>query len=86
MQSVPTQTIFDVITDFLATEPSPEAIVAYRLPSVLEARALDLLNRKRESRLSADEESELVDFIRADDMMTLLKAKTRLNTHRVFEI
>jgi len=44
----------------------------------LEAHALDLLNRKREAGLSADEELEWVDFIRADDMMTLLKAKTRM--------
>ena len=44
----------------------------------LEARALELLERKREGNLSDDEEFEMMDFIRADDMMTLLKAKTRL--------
>ncbi len=80
MQTAPTQTIFDVITDFLATEPTPQDILAYRLPPELEARALDLLARKREIGLSLDEESEMLDFIRADDMMTLLKAKTRIRT------
>jgi hypothetical protein len=48
------------------------------LPLALEARALELLQHKREDRLTIDEELELLDFIRADDMMTLLKAKTQL--------
>jgi hypothetical protein len=70
--------VFDVITDFLATEPEPQAILDFRLAPELEARALELLERKGEDRLSFDEEQEMYDFIRADDMMTLLKAKTRL--------
>lgn len=78
MQPAPVKTVFDVITDFLATNPTPEAILNYRLPPELEDRALDLLARKREDRLTFDEEQEMYDFIRADDMMTLLKAKTRL--------
>jgi hypothetical protein len=78
MQPAPTRTVFDEITDFLASDPAPQAILDYRLPPELEARALELLARKREDRLSFDEELEMYDFIRADDMMTLLKAKTRL--------
>ncbi len=78
MQTAHAPSIFDVITDFLASEPSPETIIAYRLPPELETRALELIERKRDIGLSYDEELELTDFIRADDMMTLLKAKTRL--------
>lgn len=78
MQPAPTKTVFDVITDFLTSDPEPQAILDYRLPAELEARALELLARKREDALSFDEELEMYDFIRADDMMTLLKAKTRL--------
>ena len=78
MQPAPTRTVFDVITDFLTSDPEPQAILDYRLPAELEARALELLARKREDALSFDEELEMYDFIRADDMMTLLKAKTRL--------
>jgi hypothetical protein len=43
----------------------------------MEGYALRLLARKKEAGLTRDEELELYDFIRADDMMTLLKAKTR---------
>lgn len=78
MQPAPARTVFDVITDFLASDPAPQAILDYRLPVELEERAFDLLDRKREDRLTFDEELEMYDFIRADDMMTLLKAKTRL--------
>lgn len=78
MQPAPVRTVFDVITDFLATEPAAQAILEYRLPGELEARALQLLERKREDKLTYDEELEMYDFIRADDMITLLKAKTRL--------
>ena len=78
MQPAPTRTVFDLITDFLAADPTPQAILEYRLPAELEARAQHLLERKREDHLTFDEELEMYDFIRADDMMTLLKAKTRL--------
>ncbi|MBN8636932.1 MAG: hypothetical protein J0M07_16515 [Anaerolineae bacterium] len=78
MAVAPPRTVFDVITDFLATNPTPETILAYRLPVELEQRALQLLEIQRAEGLSRDEELEMLDFIRADDMMTLLKAKTRL--------
>jgi hypothetical protein len=78
MSIAPVRTVFDVITDFLATNPTPEAILGYHLPADLEARALQLLAHKREDTLTPDEELEMHDFIRADDMMTLLKAKTHL--------
>jgi hypothetical protein len=79
MLSAPDQTVFDAITDFLASsDPTPDAILAYRLPAELEQRAHYLLERRRDDTLTRDEEFELFDFIRADDLMTLLKAKTRL--------
>jgi hypothetical protein len=78
MSIAPARTVFDVITDFLASDPTPEAISAFRLPTDMETYALQLLARKREDKLTPDEELELYDFIRADDLMTLFKAKTRL--------
>jgi hypothetical protein len=77
MATAPVRTVFDVLTDFLASDPNPDAVIAYRLPPDLEQRALDLLARKRDGRLNYEEELELMDFIRADDLMTLLKAKMR---------
>ncbi len=78
MQAAPIPTVFGVITDFLASDPSSEEIIAYRLPDDLQARAHELLERNGEDLLTFDEKQEMVDFMRADEMMSLLKAKTRL--------
>jgi len=39
MLNTPARTVFDEITDFLATEPSPQQIIAYHLPDDLQQRA-----------------------------------------------
>lgn len=78
MQNTATHTVFDVITDFLASDPTPEQILAFHLPDDLQARANDLIERNGEGQLTFDQQQELYDFIRADDMMALLKAKTKL--------
>jgi hypothetical protein len=79
----PTKTVLDVITDFLATTPTPEEILAYRLPPILEARAHDLLERNGEGELLADELEELHSFMQAEQMMSLLKSKTRLKLSKL---
>ncbi|MCA9331159.1 hypothetical protein KC957_03845 [Candidatus Saccharibacteria bacterium] len=78
MQNAPVRTVFDVITDFLASEPTPQAVLAYHLPDDLQARVDELVERNGEGQLTFDEQQELYDFLRADDMMALLKAKTKL--------
>lgn len=78
MEQAPPRTVFDVITDFLASEPTPEEIIAYHLPDDLQARADQLVERHGEGQLTFDEQQELFDFMRADEMMALLKAKTKL--------
>lgn len=78
MQTTPTRTVWGEITDFLATEPTPEAIIAYRLPEDLQARATALLEKNSEDDLTDQEHAEMMDFVRFDNMMTLLKAKMKL--------
>ena len=83
MSSTATRTVFDVITDFLASDPTPEEVLAYSLPDDLQVRVDRLVERNGEGQLTFDEQQELYDFMRADEMMALLKAKTRLNGGRV---
>ena len=78
MQNAPTRTGFDVITDFLATEPSPQAIIDYYMPDDLQARADYLAERNGEGLLTYAEELELQEFVNADDMFSLLKTKMKL--------
>lgn len=70
--------IWEIVTDFLASNPSPQEIIAYKLPPELEARAHDLLDRNGEGELSPVEVQEMQEFMKFDEIMSLLKAKTRL--------
>ena len=78
MQNPPARTVFGVITDFLATNPTPEEIIAYQLPDDLQSRAHTLLELNGEGELTPEERDEMIDFVRIDNMMTVLKAKMKL--------
>ena len=78
MQNVTSPTVFSIITDFLASNPSAEEIINYRLPDELQERAHELLERNGEDELTFEEQQEMYDFLRIEEMMSLLKAKTRL--------
>ena len=78
MQQAPVKPVFSEITDFLATNPAPEEIINYQLPEPLQARAIELLERNGEGLLSEVEHAEMMDFVRVDEMMSLLKAKMKL--------
>jgi hypothetical protein len=78
MLNTPVRAVFDVITDFLAADPTSEELLAYHLPDDLQARVDVLVERNGEGQLTFDEQQELLDFIRADQMIALLKTKTKL--------
>lgn len=77
MQNAPARTVFNVITDFLATEPSPQEIIAYQLPEDLQARVHVLLDKNGEGDLTPEEHAEMMDISRMNTMMRLLKVKMR---------
>ena len=77
MLEAPSRSVFSEITDFFATNPTPEDIIAYRLPDGLQVRAHLLLERNGEGELTADEREELLDYVRVEEMMSLLKAKMK---------
>ncbi len=85
MQNIPARTIFGEITDFLATNPTPEEIIAYRLPDDLQARAHELLDRNSEDELTPEEHNEMMDFARIDNMLLQLKAKMKLKLKKAAE-
>lgn len=85
MQTTPARSVFGEITDFLATNPTPEAIVSYELPEYLKARALELLEKNGEDELGPEEYDEMMDFVRIDNMMLQLKAKMKLKLQNTAE-
>lgn len=78
MLNASARTVFDAVTDFLASEPTPEEIIAYHLPDDLQQRADYLAERNGEDQLTPVEREELDKFIKVDRMFSLLKTKMRL--------
>lgn len=78
MQNAPTRTVFDVVTDFLATEPSPQEIIDYFLPDDLQERADYLAEQNSEGLLTYYEREEHDEFLKVDRMFSLLKTKMKL--------
>ncbi len=78
MMDSPVSTIFDEITDFLASSPSSSEIVAYKPSAHLDHRLHELLDKQSDDDLSDSETSELNQFIEMNHFLTVLKAKTRL--------
>ena len=85
MLNVPARTVFDVITDFLATEPSPQEIIAFYLPDDLQERADYLAEQNGEDLLTLEEREELQEFLKADEMFSLLKTKMKLKLRKQAE-
>lgn len=85
MQNAPPQSIFGEITDFLASNPTPQQIIAYQLPVYFQERAHELLEKNGEGLLTPEEQKEMMDFSRVDHMLTTLKAKTRLKLRKTAE-
>lgn len=85
MLDAPARSVFGEITDFLATNPTPEAIVNYRLPDDLQARAHELLDKNGEGQLTPEEYNEMMDFARIDNLLPLLKAKMKRKLNRTAE-
>lgn len=80
-----TRTVFDVITDFLVTEPSPQEIIDYALPEDLQARADYLAERNGEGQLTYAEREELDEYLKVNRMFSLLKTKMKLKLKKQSE-
>jgi len=85
MLNAPVRSAFLEITEFLATNPTPEAIIAYKLPEHLQERAVELAEKNGEGELTPEEHEEMMDFVRIDQMMSLLKIKMRVKLKKMNE-
>jgi hypothetical protein len=68
---------FDTVLDFLANAPTPDDILAYRPPEVLQARMSELLARNGEGVLTDPERAELDELLHLNRLMSRLKAHVR---------
>lgn len=64
------------ILDFLASNPSPEQIAAFRPTAEMQARLRALLERSRDDGLTEAEQRELDEYARIEHLMVMIKAGT----------
>ena len=72
------QSIFAELADFLVTQPTLEALAAYKVSPGIQQHIGDLLERNREEGLSAQERLELEKILAVLQTMDLARAKAQL--------
>lgn len=72
-----TYPIFQELIDFLATRPTSEQIIAFRIAPKAQARLAYLLEKNREEELTVEESAELDWYEYVHEIMTRLKAFAR---------
>jgi hypothetical protein len=63
--------------DFLTSNPTEQAVGAYKLSEVFQERVEELLGKNREGRLTQDESTELNDYMRLEHVIRVIKAKLK---------
>jgi hypothetical protein len=71
--------IYLELADFVAGGARPEGVINFRRSAEAEQRAQELIERARESRLTAEEAAELTHFLELEHILRMAKAKARLN-------
>ncbi len=69
---------FEEMLDFLASGPSPEKIVAFKVSPAAQARLDELLEKNRQEGLTDEEAAELDVYSQVNHILILLKARARL--------
>ena len=67
--------VLEEVADFLASGPSPDALLSFRPSPRLQARAEELLQKVKDGVLSAEERRELDQFEHTERLMRLTKAR-----------
>ena len=73
----PTREVFDVVTDFFASQPTDEEMLAYEIPAEQQARFDALVQIDSTSRLTAAQREELGDYRFVEDVMARVKVKIK---------
>jgi hypothetical protein len=69
--------IFAEMLDFMVSSPSPEAIIAFKPSSQLEAHLTALMTKNKQDALTPDEREELDAFLQLNHFMNMLKIRAR---------
>src|SRR5258706_10797552 len=68
---------YEEIIDFIAAGTTPEAVVAFRPSEIVRQRVAELVERSHDENISAEEQSELEDYLQLEHIMIMAKARAR---------
>ena len=71
---------YDEIIEFIAAGTTPEAVVAYHPSINVQQRVAELVERSKEGTISAEDASELEDYLQLEHIMIMAKARARQHT------
>ena len=71
---------YEEIIDFIAAGTTPESVVAFHPSDAVQQRAAELVDRSNDGNLSAEEQSELEDYLQLEHIMIMAKARARQHT------
>ena len=71
---------YEEIIDFIAAGTTPETVVAFRPSVSVQQRVGDLVERSHNGSISAEEQSELEDYLQLAHIMIMAKARARQHT------
>lgn len=72
---------YEEIIDFIAAGTTPEAVVAFHPSDSVQRRVAELVQRSKDASISAEEQSELEDYLQLEHIMIMAKARARQHTH-----
>jgi hypothetical protein len=77
----PPATTYQEVLDFLVSQPTSAQILEYKVSESAQLRLQNLLEKNRESALSASETSELDLYEQLDSLMAMLKIRAHAAIH-----
>jgi len=71
---------YEEIIDFIAAGTTPESVLAFRPSQTVQERVAELVERSKDSTISAEDRSELEDYLQLEHIMIMAKARARQRT------
>jgi hypothetical protein len=68
---------YEEIIDFIAAGTTPQRVIAFQPSEEVKVRVADLIHREKSNGLSAEESSELNQYLQLEHLMRLAKARAR---------
>jgi hypothetical protein len=70
--------IYLELVDFVAAGPTPEEVTNYHPSAEAQARVADLIEREKETGITAEETAELSHYLELEHILRMAKARARL--------